>query len=145
MFGIYKPTRTLKLWEIVINVKPQSKQSISGGGGNFFVPARKKLYGASLRGFCERNQPESPFKCPMKLEVFFGFPFNKNEKVENKRRGWYWKTVRPDLDNLEKPLDALVRAKIIADDSWIVKKESEKISTKDTEGYIHIVLKRLFY
>lgn len=133
------------IWEVSLYLKPKPKQSVRMGSGHGYVPPTLARYLAKLRGLMEKSRPPEPFCGPLELEVIFIYPFNKSESKERCERGWYMKDVRPDLDNLEKPLDALVKAKIIKDDSCIVHKDSWKIAKQGSEGEILIKLRRLKY
>ncbi|MHC4616316.1 MAG: RusA family crossover junction endodeoxyribonuclease [Planctomycetota bacterium] len=64
--------------------------------------------------------PPEPFSGPIRLKVWWNYPWRKSEPKKNRTEGWKWCDTRPDCDNLLKLLeDVMTRLGFWTDDSQV--------------------------
>ena len=109
-------------------VTPKPKQSTTFGGGHAFTSVTVRDYVKTLRTDLKTDfRREAARKvvdyAQIRITVIFAFPFRKNDEYED----WLLMNVRPDVDNLLKPL-----LDVLADigdfqDSRVVEVKARKI------------------
>ena len=73
-----------------------------------------------IMGLLQSFTPVRPYEGPLRLGVYWVFPFRKNEKKADRERGYDLASTRPDVDNLSKFLcDCMGRLGWFLDDSQI--------------------------
>lgn len=122
-----------------------SLRVLKGRGGKFFIGKYKK---SKLKDWIEEfklkiksSKPSYPLDGPVSVIIEFYFPWPKStSKIKSQTE--YWKTTRPDLDNMEKMIfDTLTDEGFLTDDSIICHKHSvKKLSNKPR---IFIELKKI--
>jgi len=96
-----------------IKIKPQSKQSVRYSKNKFYTDPIKKAYVNALKQELRRQFTNQLIDKPIALSVSFVFAHR------NKKLWGTYKTTRPDLDNLLKPLKDALSETVIKDDSLI--------------------------
>lgn len=136
-----------KVIEVLVPIPPKPKQSVRGGGGNFFTCPKARKYVNSVISYVQPYAPPELLEGALMLDVVLFFPFNKTEPKKNKIWGWLFRTTKPDCDNCLKPIqDALEKAGFYKNDSQISRVISTKIfcnPTVNTEGEFLIRLYKL--
>lgn len=129
--------------EFTINENPPTRTAqqkgvrVVGGKPIYYtkesVRSAKEWYAWHLKPYV----PDVPFVGAVKVVVAFCFE-SKGAKTH-----WY-KTTRPDLDNLEKALfDVMTDLGFWKDDSQIVLKESLKMRCPVGEGHLAVIVEDL--
>ena len=108
-----------KVWEATFYIPPIAKQGVSYGKFGPYTPTAKKKYTKKLRGLMNKAGCPKDLSGKFMLEGVFAFPFRKKESKEDLERGWAFHTVRPDRDNLEKPVQDALDKYVIKDDSQL--------------------------
>jgi Holliday junction resolvase RusA-like endonuclease len=81
--------------------------------------------------------PAEPMTGPLYIEIRWAFELKSCKKP-------YWKTTRPDLDNLEKGLlDILGSMGFFHDDAQIVMKQTGKVAVPSGEGSLEIFIREV--
>lgn len=84
--------------------------------------------------------PCSIIDFPVRVKIWFNFPFRKNEKKADIVRGEMWCETRPDLDNLSKLFIDAISPVFFKDDSLIVCITASK--TRSATPGIGLVIER---
>ncbi len=115
------------------NIKPKAKQStrFSKKGFTYTKKDVSLFLQEALRQLKQNCTSETKLNCPVRVLFVFSFQ-KKNTKLS-------FKSTRPDLDNLEKPIQDCLSQFILEDDSLIVSKQSIKINTPVDFIFISIV------
>ncbi len=101
-------------------IRPQPKQSVRGGGKGFYTDPAKKEYVKALTMLIKSQYKRPAQSGPLQVSIAFCYKRPKGQKSD-------FKTSRPDLDNLSKPvLDALTDAGVITDDAIVCRLCLEK-------------------
>ena len=115
------------------NIRPKPKQSTTFGNGHAYTPQKVKDYVEQLNNQLHHNWSDyTPFENSVKLLVVFSFPFLKKETVER------FKTTRPDVDNLMKPVQDSLK-KLLKDDNQIVYPEVVKIHSENEFVFVKLI------
>lgn len=113
--------------------------------GRFFIGkcsnSKIKRWLALFESAALKHKPSVPFEKP--CSIYIGFYFKHLKSVSKAKAGTtFFKTTRPDLDNLEKSvLDSLVRMGFLVDDSIVCNKTTEKFHSPDPR--ISIILREM--
>lgn len=107
------------LWERELSIKAMAKQSAKFGNGFAFTPAKQKKFVRLIQEYVKKGMPAEPHSGPLELQLVCVFPFTSKTKKAVKVRGHDWMDVRPDYDNLAKPLNDALNDIIIKDDGNI--------------------------
>lgn len=129
------------VWEAKFYIPPIAKQGVKYGKFGPYQPAEKKKYIKKLRGLMLKQKCPRDLSGKFMLEGVFAFPFRKKESTEDLARGWAFHTVRPDRDNLEKPIQDSLNDFVVRDDSEFCIGLFYKIRTQTP--YIEIYLYRI--
>ena len=126
----------MKPIRLFVNIEPtrsthqSSLRVLKGKGGRFFVgkmsKSSHKKWVKEFESLISAARPDFPLNCETK--VYLGFHFSHLKSTGKKAAETsFFKTTRPDLDNLEKSvLDSLVRTGFLVDDSLVCDKHSQK-------------------
>lgn len=121
------PTRTAQ----------QKGVSVRGGHAHFYEKASVRQAKDELAWKIKSFAPGEPFHGPIALTVHWGFEL-KRVKVP------FWKTTRPDLDNLEKGLlDVMTSLGFWDDDSQICLKTTKKWEVPPGKGFLRISVEEM--
>lgn len=108
---IRKQEKDIQGFTIEIKPQPKGRARISKHGG-VFTPAKTRAYETALKIFLKgAMKGKRLLTGPLRLEVHFKFKTSK--------RGDYWHSKRPDLDNLIKALTDAMNGIVFKDDSEI--------------------------
>lgn len=134
-----------------VNIEPttathqSSLRVLKTRGGRFFVGkqanSKIKRWLEMFKSGIAPYKPSEPIAGPLHVKLVFEFSFLKSTP-KYKLKGRFYKTTRPDLDNMEKViLDTLVKEGFIVDDSFVVNKHSEKYHSDSPK--ISILIRKL--
>jgi len=116
------------------NVKPQPKQSTRFGKGRAFTSAKKRAY-VKLLGeeLAKHFTGKAPLSGDVRVSVLYSFPWRQSDKDVVRDLGWAFMNVRPDVDNLFKPLADSLQGICFDDDGQVVEVRARKIRS-DEQG-----------
>jgi Holliday junction resolvase RusA-like endonuclease len=113
------------------------KVRIVNGHPVFYEPAKVKAAKQLLISALRLYKPDVPFTGAVQLTVIWLFPKGKSHKAG------YWRTTRPDTDNLQKMLkDCMTKLGFWLDDALVVREIVEK-RWADEPGGLHIEIQAL--
>ena len=122
--------RTLSFSINCIPPKATSQQKgvmVIGGHPRFFKKKHVKQAEDSLMSLLMPHSPAVPFVGPVKLTVYWTYPWRKSEKKSVIAQGCAPCDTRPDCDNIVKALsDCLTRLNFFNDDSQVYSLTFEK-------------------
>lgn len=114
------------------NLKPQPKQSTRFGKGRAFTSAKKRAYMKSLAEELSKHFTGStPMAGDIRVSVLYAFPWRQSDPDVVRDLGWAFMNVRPDVDNLFKPLADAMQGVCFADDGQVVEVRARKIRSDD--------------
>ena len=114
-------------WQITIPITPQAKQSFRYTARNNKViryqPKDKVNYIGAIKTYAMAKRPDRLLEGALELSVDFIFPFlgkhGKKVRQEVLDGRALYKTTKPDVDNLLKPLKDALRSVVYADDNQV--------------------------
>ena len=118
-------------------IRPTPKQSVQFGKGFAFTPTKVRQYLQELKNQLNQNwSSDIKLNGAIKAQVVFSYKFLQKEKVIR------FKTTRPDIDNLLKPLNDSLSL-VLEDDAQIAALETHKIHSEFE--FIYIKLQEITY
>ena len=126
-----------------IPVEPLAKQSarFNPVTGSAYQPAKVKKYVLLLKEILKAKMPLDPYDGTLEIMVCFSFPWLSKHTKKQRAEGYLFKSTKPDLDNLCKPLFDAMNGIIIKDDGRLSRVDACKIYSD--EAYISVILSRV--
>lgn len=110
---------------------PWARARVDGRRGNLihFTPKRQKDEKTAIQYAAKRAMGNKPLLTgPLRMAVRFVYPFPKNWSESRRRQPQsYWKTSRPDADNLLKLMKDALNGVVYHDDAQVTFTECRKL------------------